>query len=92
MKSIRAVLIFLLVTLLTYSGCGYIKDKATEKINEKIDATIDENMKMIDSLTENSMKNIDSISRITGISVDSIKAQLDSISTITKESLKKNIK
>ncbi|HMQ68503.1 MAG TPA: hypothetical protein PKA90_01565 [Ignavibacteria bacterium] len=86
---------FIAVALLifaTHSGCGYIKDKATEKINEKIDNTIDENMRLIDSITDNKLKNLDSLSKSTGMSVDSLKAQIDSMSRITKEALKKNMK
>ncbi|MCB0728252.1 MAG: hypothetical protein KDD00_12365 [Ignavibacteriae bacterium] len=86
---------FIAVTALIftmYSGCGYIKDKATEKVNEKIDNTIDENMRLIDSITDNSLKNLDSLSKSTGMSVDSLKAQIDSMSRITKEALKKNMK
>jgi len=89
MKKIIIALVFLFAGV---TGCGYIKDKATEKINEKIDNTIDENMRLIDSIADNSMKNIDSLSQKTGISVDSLKAKIDSMSRITKEALKKNIK
>ncbi len=89
MKTIILVSIFIYTGI---TGCGFIKDKATEKINEKIDKTIDENMRLIDSITDNSMKNIDSLSIKTGISVDSLKSQIDSMSRITKEALKKNIK
>jgi hypothetical protein len=88
LKNIIAVII-LLGTV--FSGCGQIKDKVTEKINDKIENTLDEQLRKVDSLTESSLKNIDSISKRTGMSVDSIKAQLDSMNRITKEAIKKNV-
>jgi len=88
----RIILTAALLFIFVISGCQEIKERATEKINEKIDKTIDENLKKVDSTLNKVQEELDSISRRTGKDLDSIKVQLDSAKRKSKEIIEEQTK
>ena len=88
----RVILTAALLFIFLISGCREIKERATEKINEKIDKTIDENMKKVDSTLNKVQQELDSISRTSGKDLDSIKAQLDSAKRKSNEIIEEQTK
>ncbi len=87
---------FFLTTAVTFifvfSGCQEIKERATEKINEKIDKTIDENMKKIDSSLNKVHQELDSIANLSGKNLDSLKSQMDSVRRSAEETIEEQKK
>ena len=80
------------VLLILISGCQKINERATEKINETIDKTVNENMKKVDSTLSNVQKEIDSFSTKTGRNLDSLILQIDSLKKRSEKTIDEQTK
>ncbi|MBS1518883.1 MAG: hypothetical protein JSS91_12405 [Bacteroidetes bacterium] len=78
------IFVFILFTIAEFSSCG-LREKAEQKINEKIDQTVDEKLKKIDSALQNTGTMLDTMKNKSFESMDSVKYKLDSVSKEIKE-------
>ena len=79
-KNINIKIIFAFFVIFLITSCGWLKDKVEKKIDEKVNQTIDENLRKIDS-------------NMSRQKLDSLKSKLDSLmndSTAIRKGKKKS--
>jgi len=90
MTKISVSLIFLFLAVTVYA-CG-IRENIENRVNEKINETVDKSLLKIDSALDNTKTMLDTMGNKTFEGMDSVKYQLDSVSKEIKELIEKQEK